>query len=556
MKMAEMAAVSMEKPSGHFRFRQRAEQRLLSPDLGFAMAAALEGAGIVITSPKGDRLDYVLQIHFAASNNVAEYEAIHGLKLAKEIACAHTRSRLRLGCKHRRSGRRRTPTWPRTASTSSSYPASTAVNSTMCHEQTTKRPTLYPRLAQLGKPFRRVSLEVLKKPSIIPSPDSDSIFVPVDPGAPQPNPGASPKSGANKPNAGYMPNPDFSVQPGGFIAKLGASKPNPPASKPNPATMQSNPEAPTQEALLVSVFEIRCVPSWAQEFLSTSPTVCCLMIGSKQGRLRRAKAYTIINHQLYKRSWIEAKPIKKAGRPLHSRSTFLKEIIVRYGYPHSIITDNGSNFAEGIFKRYCGEMGIRMDLSSVAHPESNGQVEKANGLILAGIRPRLVEPLERSAGCWIEELPSVLWSLRTTPNRSVGFTPFFLVYGAEAVLPTDIEHDAPRIKLYTEAEAKEAREDGVDLVEEVRLMAESRSAIYQQSLRRYHSRKVKSLAFREGDLVLRLIQRTAGQHKLSSPWEGPFIVSKAVGNDSYYLIDAQEAKKNKANKTDEETKRP
>ena len=43
-------------------------------------------SSIVITSPKGDRLDYVLQIHFAASNNVAEYEAlIHGLKLAKEI---------------------------------------------------------------------------------------------------------------------------------------------------------------------------------------------------------------------------------------------------------------------------------------------------------------------------------------------------------------------------------------------------------------------------------------------------------------------------------------
>jgi hypothetical protein len=66
-------------------------------------------------------------------------------------------------------------------------------------------------------------------------------------------------------------------------------------------------------------------------------------------------------------------------------------------------------------------------------------VEKANGLILAGIKPRLVEPLKQSAGCWVKELPSVLWSLRTTPNRSVGFTPFFLVYGAEAMLPTDIE---------------------------------------------------------------------------------------------------------------------
>ncbi|KAK1678423.1 hypothetical protein QYE76_039271 [Lolium multiflorum] len=117
--------------------------------------------------------------------------------------------------------------------------------------------------------------------------------------------------------------------------------------------------------------------------------------------------------------WIEAKPIKKLDGS--TAVTFLKDIIVRYGYPHRIITDNGSNFSQGIFSRYCEEMGIRMDLASVAHQESNGQVEKANGLILAGIRPRLVEPLERAAGCWIEELPN---------------------------------HDAPRIKLYTKPKLK------------------------------------------------------------------------------------------------------
>jgi hypothetical protein len=141
--------------------------------------------------------------------------------------------------------------------------------------------------------------------------------------------------------------------------------------------------------------------------------------------------------------WIEAKPIKK----LDGSSTikFFNEIITRYGVPHSIITDNRRNFAKGVFADYCGQKGIRLDLASVAHPQINGQVEKANGLILAGIKPRLVEPLERLAGCWVEELPSVLWSLCTTPNRSVGFTPLFLVYGAEAVLPTDIEFDAPRI---------------------------------------------------------------------------------------------------------------
>ena len=154
-------------------------------------------------------------------------------------------------------------------------------------------------------------------------------------------------------------------------------------------------------------------------------------------------------------------------------------------------------------------------------------------------------------------MPAVLWSLRTTPNRSTGFTPFFLVYRAEAVIPTDVEFDSPRVAMYTEAEAREAREDGVDLLEEARLLALSRSAIYQQGLRHYHSKKIKPLAFREGDLVLRLVQEQAGQHKLSPPWEGPFIVSRALrDHNPYYLIDARKSRKRKKDTAGEETSRP
>ena len=186
--------------------------------------------------------------------------------------------------------------------------------------------------------------------------------------------------------------------------------------------------------------------------------------------------------------------------------TFIADITTRYGIPHSIITDNGTNFSKGALARFCATQGIRLDLASVTHPQSNGQVERANGLILSSIKPRLIEPLERSAGCWLDELPAVLWSLRTTPNKSTGFTPFFLVYGAKAVIPTDIEFDSPQVIIYIEEEVEEARQDGVDLLEEGWLLALSRSSIYQQSLRRYHNRKVRPRSFREGDLVLRLIQ--------------------------------------------------
>jgi hypothetical protein len=80
--------------------------------------------------------------------------------------------------------------------------------------------------------------------------------------------------------------------------------------------------------------------------------------------------------------------------------------------------------------------------------------------------------------------------------------------------------------------------------------------LYQQQVQRYHSRKIHPLAFRKGDLILWLVQNTEGMHKLSSPWEGPFIVSWVLGNGAYYLIDVQEPRKNKANNSNKEIKRP
>ena len=78
----------------------------------------------------------------------------------------------------------------------------------------------------------------------------------------------------------------------------------------------------------------------------------------------------------------------------------------------------------------------------------------------------------------------MLWSINTTPNRSTCYTPFFMVYGAEAVLPSDIRHDSPRVAAYVEANNEQARQDALDLLDEERDLAAARSAIYQQDLRR------------------------------------------------------------------------
>ena len=77
-------------------------------------------------------------------------------------------------------------------------------------------------------------------------------------------------------------------------------------------------------------------------------------------------------------------------------------------------------------------------------------------------------PLKESNTHWVEELDSILWGLRTTPNRTTGYTPFFMVYGAEAVLPCDIIHDSPRVRMYEEKEAELDRQESLDALEEER----------------------------------------------------------------------------------------
>ena len=78
---------------------------------------------------------------------------------------------------------------------------------------------------------------------------------------------------------------------------------------------------------------------------------------------------------------------------------------------------------------------------------------------MSGIKPRLVRSLTESDMHWVEELDSVLWGLQTTPNRTIRYTPFFMVYGTEVVLPCDIIHDSPRVRKYEEKEAELDRQD-------------------------------------------------------------------------------------------------
>jgi hypothetical protein len=80
----------------------------------------------------------------------------------------------------------------------------------------------------------------------------------------------------------------------------------------------------------------------------------------------------------------------------------------RFGIPNHVITDLDSPFIPIEFRNWAQDCGISIDYASVAHPEANEQVERANGLILARLKPRLYEELEDYGSKWIEELPKVV----------------------------------------------------------------------------------------------------------------------------------------------------
>ena len=133
---------------------------------------------------------------------------------------------------------------------------------------------------------------------------------------------------------------------------------------------------------------------------------------------------------------------------------FFIDIIHYFGVPNSIITDNDTQFTGRKFIRLCDEKHIRIDWATVAHPRTNELVERANGMLLQGLKPRIFNRLNNFGARWVAELPAVLWSLRTTPSQATGYTPFFVVYGSEAVLPTDLDYGAPRVRVYDEQGAK------------------------------------------------------------------------------------------------------
>ena len=116
-------------------------------------------------------------------------------------------------------------------------------------------------------------------------------------------------------------------------------------------------------------------------------------------------------------------------------------------------------------------------------------------------------------------------------------SPYFLVYGSEAILLADIALQAPRVEHYDEEQAIAIRTEDVDRAEEEHLITCVCTAKYLEGLQRYYNRNIKGHSFAVGNFILRRKQNPKGMHKLSSPWEGPYIIKEVTQPGFYWLCD-------------------
>ncbi|GJS14713.1 reverse transcriptase domain-containing protein [Tanacetum coccineum] len=208
-------------------------------------------------------------------------------------------------------------------------------------------------------------------------------------------------------------------------------------------------------------------------------------------------------------------------------------IVCRFGLPGEIISDNGKQFSNNPFKDWCAKLNITQCFASVKHPQSNGLVERANRSLGEGVKARLGEGNKN----WIEEILHVLWAHRTMIKSSNGDTPFSLTYGTEAVIPAEIGMPTYRTAVVDTVHNDEELRLNLDLLEERRDRAAICEAKAKMKMTKYYNARVRGVTFKPGDFVYRNNEasRAMDGRKLSPKWEGPYEVTKALGDGAYKL---------------------
>ena len=140
---------------------------------------------------------------------------------------------------------------------------------------------------------------------------------------------------------------------------------------------------------------------------------------------------------------VEAEPLASITQQ-NVKNLVWKNIVCKFGVPRVLVSNNGWQFDNTLFKDFCEYFGIQNHYSSPAHPQANGQAEVANRSLLKIIKTQL----EGANGVWPDELPGVLWVYMTMVRTPTGETPFKLACGIKSVIPAEVHMANHRVTMY------------------------------------------------------------------------------------------------------------
>uniref|UniRef100_A0A2N9F8J5 Uncharacterized protein n=1 Tax=Fagus sylvatica TaxID=28930 RepID=A0A2N9F8J5_FAGSY len=244
----------------------------------------------------------------------------------------------------------------------------------------------------------------------------------------------------------------------------------------------------------------------------------------------------------YFSKWVEAIPLRKATGA--AVANFIREhIITRFGIPHKIISDNGTPFVNKNVREVLEHYRIKHRRSTPYYPQGNGQAEATNRMLLR-ILSKMVFDYGKG---WSSHLADTLWAYRGSTKTATGFTPFSLVYGTDAISPTELLVPSPRILHGMDLEADadicaEARVADLESLEEARELAQVRSLRYHQKLADAYEKTLQTRIFAKGQMVLRTVDHVRrglpSPSKFAPNWEGPYLIREAYDSGYYKLSTA------------------
>lgn len=253
----------------------------------------------------------------------------------------------------------------------------------------------------------------------------------------------------------------------------------------------------------------------------SGPFECIAMDFKEMDLSRSGKKYALV-FQEYLTKWPEVYAVKDRTSPTVARC--LVDLICKHGVPTRIIHDRAAEFMSDILQETARILGITQLPTSGGHPQADGMVERLNRTL----KQMLTKVVSRGGKDWDEMLGPVLLAYRTAPHSSTGKSPFTLLYGRDARLPTSLNFYQPTITMPI-VETEYARELFKEL-KQARQLAQKTIQKSQKQQKVQYDKGAKESCVIEGDIVMLKVEP---RFRLDRNYKGPYRVVGVTSTNAF-----------------------